>query len=497
MSEMTMLYLRDFYRLEQRHGAFMQGSFSDDVMKGLYEFVEKRYGGADFFDTDFEHEENFQVYCRYMYDLCSLYAFCTINIPDYNKKCFIDEDIAHSVFYNIAYFWGFLSLFDEPTISLCKAFGKEISNLSIPKILQYNWSLNSNTVSEADVYDFLSTQSLRQLSVILTYIDTSDNVKNILKKCIISKDEDLFIKTIIESNININNISVLVSLIPSLEFYASTIQFVDKILNEGNPYWVETGELFHFIEQRNIIVSKEEFDIISDLLSFTPSDIKNKLCIPNLNWNYLYNNVVSFKAIVLYLHQHLKYVSNSFEVVSQIDNIIGRSRHLNFLNEAILSGETDPTEYIIEDEALTLFRNLFITLSPLPKNTLSGPKDTKKYIESGRDKQDYMSCTKIYKALAKAHMLSFDDETHYSFVYRFSKDYEGKDEPKPITWLGEPRELYEFIYWFENNGDSSPWKKGEEFFVKPDGSLYKMKGRTTRARKLSPRMTSIIKELNI
>ena len=133
-----------------------------------------------------------------------------------------------------------------------------------------------------------------------------------------------------------------------------------------------------------------------------------------------------------------------------------------------------------------------VTESFLPENTLVGAKNPNEYLESNLS-PDKWFCIRLYRALVNANYLSYNEDTYYSFIYRMSRDYKGKKEPIQIVWLGEPKEIYYFIYRFCNNAASKMWKKTATFYCLPEGVKLKENGVKNQA-KPSPKIESVLKE---
>ena len=183
------------------------------------------------------------------------------------------------------------------------------------------------------------------------------------------------------------------------------------------------------------------------------------------------------------------------DAVSKVDRYIKDWHHFKSLSDRIYSGEIELSDYNPDESPLRDFRDKYLIKMELPENILVGAKKSDEYLESDRT-PDKWYCIKLYQALVKANLLSYDDDTFYSFVYRMSRDYKGSEEPIKIVWLGKPREIYYLINWFCKDAASKMWKKTANFFCLPEGVKLKDNGVKNHTKTPTPKIASIIEEMS-
>lgn len=465
---------------------------TEDEKKLISDFAKSYFGSEDYFNDYELGNELTPSDCNYIFDCLIIYGFAATNIKAFEKRMFSDQSFCHQDFYNIAYFYGFMSLFSENYISLLSLFIEEIKDVSLPKLVQKDWREYANELSEIEVYDSLIKMSTRNVSLILDRVNGTNEVKTTLKRSILNKDENAFVETVVNANVNIDNVSAIITILSIINQIKETLQIITAIA-ESDDNAVSVGQIKHFIEKSvndsNALMDDKTLELYQNI-----SKADNGY-IPNIDWSFQYSNMGRMEAFLLVIHHEIKKACSNLETVIKLEERINNWPYFKSLYEKIQSGEVIPNEYGIAAKPLSDFRDKFIQEMELPENTLVGAKNTKEFIESSR-KQDKWYCMKLYKALVKANLLSYDNDTYYSFIYRMSIDYRGEAEPNKVVWLGKPRDIFYLIYWFCDNGESKIWKKTADFFCLPDGERLNTNGVKNHTKTPSPKMESIIKEIS-
>ena len=489
---MKVLNLEGLFKAMDRFDPNLYETLSNNEQKLLVDFIRSYFGREDYFDKDFEVSENMTPSdFSYVFDLHIYLAYAITNIPTVEKQFFSVPNFTHQDFCNTCYFFGFMSLFSEKYIELIKLFIEELKSVSLPKLLQIDWKQDVDEMSETELYDFLVGMSHRNATLILDRINCSNDIKNALKKNVINKNEEAFIDTIINANVDIGNISAAASILSLLYKVKDAMRLISHVSDEPDNISLEQVRSYY----SNIY--KETQTLLDDeIIDFYQSvPMAEKGFLPNLDWGYWYRNTLKLDAFIVVFHHEIKRISNDIDAVSKVDKYIKDWYYFKSLSDKIFSGQIELEDYNPDESPLRDFRDKFLMKMELPENILVGAKNCGEYLESDRT-PDKWYCIKLYQALVKANLLSYDDDTFYSFVYRMSRDYKGSEEPIKIVWLGKPREIYYLINWFCKDAASKMWKKTANFFCLPEGAKLKDNGVKNQAKTPTPKIASIIEEMS-
>lgn len=489
---MKVLNFEGFEKAMDRIDPNFYETLPNNEKKLLADFVRSYFGQEDFFNRDFEVGNKMTPSdFSYVFDFHIYFVYAITNIPTLEKQFFSNSDFTHQDFCNIGYFYGFMSLFSEKYIELIRLFIEELKNISLPKLLQNDWTQYADEMSEAELYDSLVGMSHRNATLILDRVNCSNEIKVVLKQSVINKNEDAFIDTIINANVNIGNISAAVSMLSLLYYIKDAMFFYTQAFDELDSISEEQIRSYfgNIVKETQTLLDDE----IIDLYQSVPMAVKGFL--PNIDWGYWYRNRLKMDAFIVAFHHEIKRTSNDMEAVSKVDRYIKDWTYFKSLSDRIYSGEIELGDYNPDESPLRDFRDKFLMKMELPENILVGAKKSDEYLESDRT-PDKWYCIKLYQELVKANLLSYDNDTFYSFIYRMSRDYKGSEEPIKIVWLGKPREIYYLINWFCKDAASKMWKKTANFFCLPEGAKLKDNGVKNQAQTPTPKIASIIEEMS-
>lgn len=470
-------------------------SLTEDEEKMLSNFFISFFGREDYFIANNKIKDDIFDDFSYMFDYLTAISFAATNIATIEKRIFCDKTFTHQDFYNVANFFGYLSLFTDSYIELLILFAKELETVSLPKILQKDWSSYFDDLSEVEIYDELVNMELRDATMILERVDCSYEVKNTLKESVINKDEDAFIKNVINSRLDLQYVSAAISIKSLLKQVLNALRIIIKVNDSkrNDISWKKIKKHYEdFVNEFNGILDEQLTDNILGILQL--ENDKDSFCIPNIGWDYMYRNVGKLNAAICGIHQIIKNISFNIDVVCKLEKYIQESSYFKSLNDRIISGEVDLRTYELVSIPLSDFRDKFLFKLNLPDNVLKGAKRNDEYLESNRA-ADMWYCTRLYQSLVKANFLYYDEDTYYSFICRMSRDYKGKATPIQIVWLGKPREIYYLINWFCDNGASKMWHKTASFFSLADGTQLKEKGVLNQAKSPTPKISNVISEI--
>ena len=207
---------------------------------------------------------------------------------------------------------------------------------------------------------------------------------------------------------------------------------------------------------------------ISIYQSITIITLLSAVC-PNYELIKKFNNLISHEEI-------LKGIQEEYDTIDKIERI----HHINFIIP------------VLEE-----FRSNFIIDLPLPPSC--GKKKNTKECFSGYTIRYEADMNKLYRSLSNAGILTWDEDTCFSFMYRTCTDYRPSEEDtkkmlKPIVWKGELRDLLAMVYHLFY-GDTRLWKKCEKFFLNPQGDILKIpKGCKNMAKAPTDKIEYILKD---
>lgn len=332
-----------------------------------------------------------------------------------------------------------------------------------------------------------SFQAPRTISLCFKYIEADEETEQILKNSLLDRKEDLFVETLMKSNVDFGNVASALMAISLLKPLAKLLPHV------ASPSCDELSinDVLYF-PMSNAMPTKDQANLKLLL------DLKKPNCASGLNidWFALYSQIVRRDYFYLYIHNIISNSCTDVDAVIKMSEYIQHDPTLKDAYQRINSGELNVLEASsLELETLVSFRKKFIDRLILPR-AIEGKRKPKEYFVSNKVfRLEFVK--NLYFALVEGGLLSYDDATYYSFVCRMDKSYKGEKDPDIIIWRGQPRELYHLIYWFVDDGDGRLWAKTAEFFVNSDGQKYKTNGVKNQAVSPTPRMEKILKEFHV
>ena len=423
---------------------------------------------------------------EYHFNVSLLIAYGLTKSEFVEKEIFQNNDFAPAEFFNEASSFGVLSLnwnrvFDKLLVA-------ELKSVSFSRLLSQGVNGRKDLVCNVcmvEFFDCLTTCSPRTRSLCIKYIDTDAETKQILEKCIHKKDEDLFIDTLINSGADYSYVASVLMLFSSIK---PIMQTLPRLAGEASDDDASVLDVLCYPNSN--YASIKELASVKSVFDWKNSN-ENKH--NSIDWFILYSHSARRDYYYLSLHNIISNICTDIDAVIKMSEYIQSNPDLRNAYERIESGELDVLEASSPElDTLVNFRKKFIDKLILPR-AIEGKKKPTEYFESNRV-FGLEFVKHLYFTLVEGRLLSYDDATYYSFVYRMDNSYKGEKDPDIIIWRGQPRELYYLICWFVDEGDGRKWKKTADFFICSDGQKLKTNGVLNQAETPTTRMKKILKE---
>ncbi|WP_297005909.1 hypothetical protein [Prevotella sp.] len=411
-------------------------------------------------------------------------------IENFEKLFFDDKLISYNKFYNTACFLYKFELQKRYSVQqMISLSEKELSSISLKMLLELfdkaSQDSSSCKISEIVFFEQLSECSLKELSLVFSYIDTDSSTLTELKKSMLKKDVDNFVTILMTSNIDYQQAAY------SLAFWKQSL-VLKEMLGHVKDKVINTEEIKNFFfefRKNGLINSKhasEHADIVYALEH--PEDT-------NIDWEHWMYNEQKGQIYFPLIHCICCSASLNLKEVAQMEHFLNeKTESLEIFTDFLKHG-VSLDEYVPKPiHEFAIFKEEFLSRLTLPKAVKN--KTKKEYLESVI-LHDKNFCTKLYYALTNEGYLSYDDDVLYSFVSRMSYDYIGEKEPNQIVWYGEARDLYYFINWFAGDHVYKKWEKTAKYYALANGKTIKTNGVTNQAKTSSQRMDAFMKKNNL
>ncbi len=461
-------------------------NFSDDIndkVSSLY----RDYLSDDFATYELSTEEfcTYEDYC-YLSQMATVLVSYIVSVPELYKKLFRDDTLTPSDFLNVVYFYEMMSVCKGSYIKLIDLFTNAYKGLSLEKLAQSvdeEELADLDDISEVDFYDSINKFGTRSATLIIDQVQASRETKNSLKNSVLDDDEDTFFKICRQNDVDFKR----AGWIAKVWYSFNAIGTLLKALQSNNTFPEE--EYSNIIGDKNLYSDEKSSEMAYDILSVATSDNEDApFC---MDFYELYREIGIVEGYMVAMYKKMKSLSTSVTAMKELGDYI--MSEYNHLYNVVTIDNYDTCRYRI-CKPLDMFRDMFLTQLQLPLNS-GKKKDKREFYEANRN-QDQQSCIEIYKVLVKNDLLSYDEDTFYSFIYRMSFDYQGDKEPTQIEWKGKACELYQLIWWFSGDGaDTRLWSKNAMFFYLSNGEPIKTNGVKNQAIAPTKRMEAVFKAL--
>lgn len=311
------------------------------------------------------------------------------------------------------------------------------------------------------------------------------DIIQILKKFVITKDETEFINCVLLNNISLDTIKegcINFVLFDALQKAYSQSELDDNLDTVSDVFKTPLLRDEVFIQRFFTAISQGE-DAIFDYFSSLQNDEIYDAYVTHI---YSTIPIVARLLEVCPDYQLVKQYNELIEKEQFFKDILTEYEDINKLKELCKISFIIP---IFEE-----FKRCYIADIELPPSC-GVAKDEKMFFSGNKlPRESYMR--KLYRELVDENLLSWDEETFFSFMYRMSREYKPSIEDtearlKPIVWKGEPRDLFTLIFTFFE-GDTKIWKKCGKFFVDTQGNPI-VKGNKNMTKSITDLMKKILR----
>lgn len=410
-------------------------------------------------------------------------------IENFEKLFFEDGLISYNKFYNTACFLYKFELQKRYSVQqMISLSEKEISSISLKMLLELFDKASQDTssckISEITFFEQLSECSLKEISLVFSYIDADSLLLTELKKSILKKDEDKFVTILMTSNIDYQYVAY------SLVFWKHILALKEML--------VHVKDKVNTVEIKNVLCKIRKYGAINSKQASEHAEIVYALEHPedtNIDWEHWMYNELKGQIYFPFIHCVCCSASLNLKEVAQMEHFLNeKTERLEIFTDFLKQG-VSPDEYVPKPiQEFAIFKEEFLSRLTLPKAVKN--KTQKEFLESVM-LYDKDSCTKLYYMLAKEGYLSYDEDVFYSFVSRMSYDYIGEKEPNQIVWYGEARDLLYFIKWFVGDSVYKMWEKTTKYYILANGRTIKTNGAINQTKTPSKRMDAFLKKNNL
>lgn len=466
---------------------------SDDMLK-LFAYCYVRIGEI-FEEPSKDFKEETDIYlCNAR--LSEFIAIMTIMSPEVEKAFFrSDKIIDYADCYNIAYFHECLSICPPQYDEFIELISKEIESISLEKIISYEEDIETS-ISEWDFYEMLEKMTPKETSQIIETIEVDRLKKNTLKKYILEKDPDNFVNIILLNSIEFDRAAWIAQIWYCIVLLKKLLTISSKIDAFSKEHVISI--LHSLIEDKHLyldkqpLVDKQSVRSIFDMIEYAENLPSKPLQIENIDYHMIYNNINQILSISIYLHHNFLHLTTNIENTKQVQKYISMWEYTRNLEEAILNKKINLIEHTYSCKVLEVFKDKFMIDLVIPESIKRKKIAEDFFCESGLTTDE---CRQLYDRLTAAELLSRDNETYFSFLYRMSFDYTPeRSNPSPIIWKGKPRELFSLIWNYHQN-TTKIWEKTRNYFLDSNGEPLKINGVKNQIKSKTARMEKILNDI--
>lgn len=481
-------------KLSDKEISIFYSTMFKNASKNILELFDSYYAriGEIFENSSKDFKDETDLYPYYA-RLSEFIAILTIMSPKVEKAFFgSDKIIDYADFYNIAYFYEILSICPPQYDEFIMLISKEIESISLEKLISYEEDIETS-ISEWDFYDMLEKMTPKEISQIIEVIEVDRLKKNTLKKYILEKDSDNFANIILLHSIEYDRAAWIAQIWYSIALLKKSLtrfSRADALSKESI-----ISNLRSLIEDKHLylnkqpLVDKQSIRNIYDIIEYIEHLPSKPLQIENIDYHMIYNNINQTLSMSIYLHHNFLHLTTNIENTKQVQKIISMWEHTKNLEEAILNKNINPIEDKFSCKVLEVFKDKFIIDLVIPESIKRKKMAEDFFCESGLTTDE---CRQLYNRLTEAELLSRDNETYFSFLYRMSFDYTPeRNNPSPIIWKGKPRELFSLIWNYHQN-TTKIWEKTRNYFLDSNGDPLKVNGAKNQIASKTIRMEKIL-----
>lgn len=463
-------------------------------------------------NEDFSFEKFIYVIANFYFYIIEL----ALNFPLHFQPLFAKLN-SYSEIYNRAYTYMTLSFYNKDYWNLIKLISNTFKYISLDTIIDnyINEETFSHSLTEYELYNFLQKVNSNEAFKIINLIDADSQLVNQLKQNLFKSNENEFVETIINNNINWEYAGSVIEEYESISYMKKYCQhimdnctFLFKDEEEIDKRDSCIGEVYkkqliavHYLDE-------EEFYNLTKLYEFekniSTEENKERFTYSKFNelngislYSLFFNHI---KSIIYLFHKKKKIffnIDDIIEIQSLIDSneILKQEESKLIKNNFNLAISDVPYNEILEE-----FKSKFIDKTYiLPSDPFGKKKSSNEYFYSrfGIKIENVQSVYEsLYYILVNKQLLKWDNEICSSFLYRTVQNYKPKEfTPIPITWYGQTRDLIALVYHLFSEDSRLP-SKINRFFISPNGEKYPTNGIKNQAMSQTELIKSVIKEFS-
>ncbi len=424
--------------------------------------------------------------------LQNVIALCN-NYPEIKNRIFNGQSkISCEEIYQYTYLLAIDDLFEYiEKIGLLKACAHIVETITLDSLIDYPLftDVELPKLTEHDVFEILRYIPVSTMLTLVNRISATQEINIQIKECVLNADEETFINLIVFNRLSLDTIIADCCSLIFLSSIKESFELIEKI-TEGSI--CKTNIIRTPIVKDEVLIKRIETSLAqgeSSLADYYSNIAQND--IYDLGWTLIYELITRITL--------LSAVCPNYELVKQFNNLIAQEEILKGIQEEY--GTIGKIEHIYHINfiipVVEEFRRNFIIDLPLPPSC-DEKKDTRECF-SGYTMRHEVEMNKLYRSLTNADIISWDEDTYFSFMYRTCTGYRPSNEDaekmlKSIVWKGELRDLFAMVYHLFY-GDTRLWKKCEKFFLNPQGDILKIpKGCINMAKAPSDKMENILKK---
>lgn len=399
-------------------------------------------------------------------------------------------------FYQISYFLNLMSLAEDKAIQKLFLIAKNIIDSISDRSIIDNPFIPTEVemeLSEDEIFDILTRIPVNLAVNIVGNLNIDRKHKQNIKRFVLSNDLNGFIEYSITNCIDYVQIENICGSLILKNLYKESLNQISEygvgfLSNEtvALPEWNDK-KLFDLITERAPEVVRE----INLLTINADKAIQNLLSKPqdailDSFWKGIYYAILFTKQ--------LKNLCPNNELIDERDRIVYSVSLFQSVEERFSFADTyNLPNFVIP--TIDEFKNHYISEIELPPSC--NVKKSSDSFFNGNKMWTNADIFTLYKLLTEEGILSWDEATCFSFMYRMSRLYKPSDEIakqllRPIYWNGKNSELISLIFFF-HEGETRMWKKCTNYFSKPNGERIKLpSGAVNSAKTISDRMNNIL-----
>lgn len=399
-------------------------------------------------------------------------------------------------FYQISYFLNLMSLSEDEDIQKLFLIANNILNSISDRSIIDNPFIPTEVemeLSEDEIFDILTCIPVNLAVNIIGNLNIDRQQKQEIKGLVLSNDLNGFIEYSITNCINYAHIENICGSLIMKNYYKESLNYISE-------YGVGV------LANDSVALPEWNDKKLSELMTERAPAVAREINSPTINADEAMQNLLSkqqdiildsfWKSIYLAIifTRQLQGLCPNNELIDERNRFVQSVAFFKSVEERFSFADVNTLPHFVIP-TLDEFKNRYISEIELPPSC-NVKKGSGAFFNGDKMWTDRDIFT-LYKLLTEAGILSWDEATCFSFMYRMSRLYKPSEESvqqllRPICWNGKTSELIALIFFFQE-GDTRMWVKSKTFFCQPNNELIKIpSGAKNCASTISDRMNNIL-----